>query len=650
VPGAALLSHGYWQRRFGGDAGVLGREVVLDEEPHTVVGVLGSDFEFLDERTDVFTAWRADPAAEPRGAHNREALARLRPGVELADAGRALNEVARSLQAEHPDTNEGWLASVVSVRTFVLGDVAKRAAFVLSAAVGFLLLMACVNIANLLLARGGGRRSEMAVRVALGAGRGRLVRLLLMESAALATVGGLAGLALAEWGRRFIVAGLPENLPPVFRFDLDARVLGFALAVTLASAAVFGLVPALRTAAPAEALGSGARVRRAGRLSSGLVVLQTALAVVLLVAGTILTRSIVSMRSRDFGWSAEGALYLRITPPESRYPGEVELADLFGRVESAVAALPGVEAVGSIQSAPLQGSNWGTTIRVPGRGGEAEREEPSRLSYVSSGYFAAMGLALRGGRGITSADDARSARVAVVNETFARRYLAGVEPVGATFDDRDGPVQVIGVVEDHVERGVDRPIEPALFRPLAHDPVRTRTLVVRTSGDATGAVEAVRDAVWSVDGDLPVWDLRTVEDIVAMRIGGFRIIAQLMAAFALVSLVLGAVGTYGVTAHAVGRRTHEIGVRMAMGADRRGVRRMVVLQGARRAALGLLLGAALSLALSGTLGGLAVGVDPRDPATLLAVVGALAMVSLLASWLPARRASGVDPVRALSAE
>jgi predicted permease len=621
--------------------------VALDERAHTIVGVLPEDFRFLDEAPDVLTAWSADPSAAPRGAHDREALARLLPGVTAPAATEAVRDVARSLQAEHPGSNEGWLASVEPVRDFVLGDVARQASLVLAAAVGFLMLMACANVANLLLARAGARQSEMAVRVALGAGRGRLVRQLLTESVVLALIGGLAGLAVAEWGRRFIVAGMPENLPPVFDFSLDARVLAYAAALTLGSVAVFGLVPALRTARPAPRLRAGHRVGGGGRLAGALVVGQTALAVVLLVAGSVLVRSVVAMASQDFGWDADRVLYVRVTPPESRYRAGAELTDLYRAVEERLEALPGVEGVGAIQSAPLQGSNWGTTILLPG----SDQDRPARVGYVSPGYFEAMGIDLVAGRGPHDGDGPDGARVVVVNEAFVRGYLPGVEPVGATVLESDGDaVQVVGVVADHVERGIDRATEPALYRPLAQNPVRSRTLVVRAAGDPGAAVAAVREAVWSVDGELAVWDARTLADVVTMRVGGFRLIAELMGAFAVLALVLAAVGIYGVTAHGVGQRRHEIGVRMALGADRTGVRRMVVAQGMRRSALGLVLGAALALPLAGALGGLTVGVDPRDPRVFGLVLATLAGVALLASWLPARRASGVDPVRALAAE
>jgi predicted permease len=646
APGTAVLAHGFWQRRFGGDPEVLGRELLLDERPHTVIGILPADFAFLDESPDVFTASRGDPTEAARGAHDHEAIARLLPGVSAAAANQAVRDVARALQREHADTNEGWLASIETVRRFLLGDIALQASLVLAAAVGLLLLMACVNVANLLLARAGARQTEMAVRGALGAGRGVLVRQLLAESAVLAAVGGLAGVVLAEWGRRVIVAGLPENVPPVFEFALDVRVLGFALGVTAGSVLTFGLVPALRTARPAATLRTGPRSRGSGRLAGALVVVQTALALLLLVAGSVLTRSLVALRSQDFGWRAERVVYLRVTPSETRYPAGAELDALYRELEERLASVPGVEGVGAIQSAPLQGSNWGTTVRVAG----TDEERPARVGYVSDGYFDAMGIALLAGRTVGSRDGPDEAQVAVVNERFAQLYLPGVEPVGASVIDASGAVQVVGLVRDHVERGVNRAPEPALYRSLTQHPIRTRTLAVRAEGDPSALIEVLRQAVWSVDGDLPVWDVRTLADVVEMRVGGFSLIARLMGGFAMLSLVLGAVGIYGVTAHGVGQRRHEIGVRMALGADRAGVQRMVVRQSLTRAGLGLAVGIALAIPLAGALSGIAPGVDPRDPRLLGGALAVLAAVALLASWLPARRASGVDPVRALSAE
>lgn len=647
APGAVLLAHGFWQRRFAGSPDVIGRSVTLDDVQHTIVGVLPADFRFLDEALDVITATRGSPASVARGPHTREALARLQPGVSHAAATEAVRDVARALQAEHPDTNEGWLASVESVRDFVLGDIAKQASFVLTGAVGFLMLIACANVANLLLARASARQAEMAVRTALGAGRGRLVRQLLTESLVLAVAGGAAGLALAEWGRRFIVAGLPENLPPVFDFSLDMRVLGYAAALTLGAALIFGLVPALRTAEPAGELRSGRRVRGGGALAGMLVIGQTALAVVLLVAGSVLVRSVVAMGTQDFGWDADRVLYVRVAPPSSRYPGGEELTTLYGALEERVAALPGVAGAGTIQSAPLEGSNWSTTILHPTSGDE----QPARVGYVSPGYFAAMGVPLRAGRSIEPMDVRDGEPVIVINESFVRRYLPEGDPVGAMIQEPDGTsARVVGVVADHVERGVDRAPEPALYRSSAQFPVRGRTLVVRTTGDPSEAASAVREAAWEIDGDLVVADARPLTQVVEMRVGGFRLIGELMGAFAFLALTLAAVGIYGVTAHGVGQRCHEIGVRMALGADRGGVRRMVVGQGMRRAAIGVAVGVALAIPLAGALSGLAVGVDPRDPRVLGAVVATLVGVALLASWLPARRASDVDPVRSLAAE
>ncbi len=651
APSVVILTDGFWQRRFGGDPDVLGSEIVLNEQPRTVVGILPRDFRFMDSPMDVLAPLTEDPSTASRSDHNMEAVARLRDGVDLGAARRAVNEVARALQAEHPDTNDGWVASVIPLRDEILGPVAKQASLVLSAAVGFLLLMACVNVANLLLARADSRQGEMAVRTALGAGRGRLVRQMLTESAVLSLVGGISGMALAEWGRRYIVAGLPANLPPSLSFEMDWRVLAFALTVTLGSALAFGLVPALRTAQPAGDLRQGRRVAGGGRAGGTLVVVQTALAAVLLVAGIVMARSIVGMQSQDFGWAPDGVVYMRVTPPQSRYESSEELDALYRDLDARLEALPGVTAAGEIQSAPLQGSNWATTVQVPGGGDrQAEEELPARLSYVSDTYFRTMGLEVRSGRGLESSDAADDAAV-VVNEAFQRRYLPVRDPVGASLVLSDGSsVSVVGVVQDHVERGVDRPFEPSLYRPMRGSGVRVRTVVVKAATDAAAVIPSLQEAVWAVDRDIPVSDVRTLDDWIVERVGGFRIIAELMGAFGVLSLVLGAVGIWGVTAYAVGRRTHEIGVRMAMGADRGSVLRMVVGQGARRVILGLVLGLALAVPAVGALRTLAVGVDPRDPAVFALVMAVLAGVSFLASWLPARRASGVDPVRALSVD
>lgn len=651
----AILSDGYWERRFGRAPDILGSTLTLDGHAYTVVGILPPDFRFLDSRSDLFLPLTERPDDAERGGHYASAIARLADGATLDGARAELNAIAADQATEHPDTNRGWTVEVTSTHADLVGDIARRASLVLMVAVLFVLLMACVNVANLLMARGEARIRELGVRVALGAGRARVVRQLLTESLVLAAVGGGLGILVASWGYRAIVAGLPSDLPPVFRFGVDGPVLVFVASVTAAAAFGFGLVPALRaTRSATESLregGRGGRTRRAGRFGNTLVVVQTALAVVLLVGGGLLMKSLAAMRHQDFGFDPDNVLTARIALPHAVYGSDEEIRAFWDAVESRVRALPGVVAAGSTQSHPLMGSNWGNTIRLAGEEGV---ERKVRTTYVSSGLFDALGFRVVLGRGIDETDGPDAPPVAVVNQAFVRQYLSGDDdPLQQTIladDEGSKRVPIVGVIHDVVERGVDRPPEPSMYVSLSQVVVGTRSLVVRTAGPPADVVPALQRAVWSVDPDLPLYGIETMNALVDRRLGGFTVIGYLMATFALLSLLLGAVGIYGVTAYAAGRRTGEIGVRLAVGAERTDVVRMVVAQGGRRAALGLAIGIAAALGTSRLLGRVLVGVGAWDPATFGLVVLVLAGVSLLGLWIPARRAARVDPVRALAAE
>jgi predicted permease len=447
---------------------------------------------------------------------------------------------------------------------------------------------------------------------------------------------------------------MPPDWPLVFQFGLDRTVVGFTAVVTLVATLLFGLAPALRSGrVGATALRDGGRSGRSvgsARFGSALVILQTAMAVVLLVGGGLLMKSISGMRHRDLGFEPRNVLTLRLAPPATEYPEDGTLQAFWNGVEDRVAEIPGVVAVGSTQSHPLMGSNWGRTVRVAGQ----EGDRTVRLTYLTPGIFGALGLRLVTGRPIRSTDDADAPLVAVVNETFVQRYLGeDRDPLASYLEagsDTLPPVPIVGVVEDVVERGIDRPREPALYLSVAQAEARTRSLVIRTAGSPEDWVEPIQEAVWSLDPKLPLFQIETMEDLVDRRVGGFAVIANLMGIFALLSLFLGALGIYGVTAFSAGRRTAEIGVRLAMGAERRDVIRMVVLEGARRAGVGLALGLVLAFAVAGALRGILVGVEPRDPVIFGGVTVVLAGVAFLGLWLPARRASAVDPVEALAAE
>lgn len=653
--GVTVITHGFWQRRLGGDPDALGTTLSLDGEPRTVVGILPPDFRFLDEVVDLFLPLPILPTEADRDGHYAEALGRLAPDATLASARTELAAIAAALAEEHPDANRGWTVTVRSTHEELLGDMARQAALILLAAVGLVLLMVCVNLANLTLARASGRRSEMAVRSALGADRTRLARQLLTESAVLAVLGGAAGWLVALWGHRAMVALLPSNLPPVFEFGMDGSVLAFVTGLTLLSALLFGTVPALRSSRlQGELLRTGGRAGpgRAGRrFGSSLVVTQTALALVLLVGGGLLMKSIAAMRSQDLGFDPENVLTVRVSPPGASYDGPEALRTFWAQVEDRVRALPEVAAVATTQSHPLMGSNWGSSVRLPW---EPDRERSVRTTWVSPGYFRALGYEVLRGRVPDARDGPDAPEVAVVNQAFVDQLVGeGTDPLSVTLmggEEGEIPIQVVGVVGNAVERDVDVPPEPTWYRPMDQTTVWSRSLVVRTRGEPTEALPAVQEAVWTVDPDLPLYAVETMAELVERRVASFAAVATLMGVFALLSLLMGAVGIYGVTAYAAGQRTGEIGVRLAMGADRADVTRMVVLEGARRTALGIVVGLVAALGLARLLEGILVGVEPWDPAVFAAVAGVLVTVSFLGLWLPARRAARVDPVQALAAE
>jgi putative ABC transport system permease protein len=651
-----ILMHGFWTRRFGGDPDVLGRTIDLDGDPHTVVGVMAADFMLLEERPDVLVPQDVHPALAERSGHYAEAVARMADGVSVDEAGAELRSIAAELEAEFPEDNDGWTVRVVSAHEDLLGPVARQASLVLMVAVGLVLLMACVNVANLLLARGGVRTRELAVRAALGAARRRVVGLLVTENLVLGVVGGTLGLLLGFVGYRAIVAALPSQIPPVFRFEMDVTVVLFVAGLTLGTVALFGLAPAFRTATDAAAaLRDGGRAgpsRRVGRFGATLVVLQTAMAVVLLVGGGLLMKSVAGMRSQDFGFDPEGVVTMRLAPPSTAYPGASDLRAFWDAVEDRVRMVPGVVAVGTTQSHPLMGSNWGNTVRIAGREEGPDAERTVRTTYASPGLFEALRFRVVRGRGITDEDHADAPPVVVVNETFVSRYLGeDVDPLTQSISGAaDGmpDIPIVGVLQDALERSVDDAPEPSWYVPMSHSATRTRSLVVRTDGPPEEAIPLIQEAIWSIDATLPVFQVETMEALIERRVGSYAVIAELMAAFAFLSLLLGAVGIYGVTAHATAQRRGEIGVRMALGAQRGHVVRMVLIAGAGRVVLGLALGLAAAFGLAGLLGSVLVGVEPRDPVVFGVVVLVLANVSFLGLYLPARRASRVDPVQALA--
>ncbi len=652
--GVVILTDGFWKSHFGGDGDLLGSTIDLDGDPRVVVGILPPDFRFMDEEPDVFLPLDLIPAEAPREGRYLKALGRLAQGVSFEEARTELDQIALQLQEEYPAENENRTVQLFSAREDMLGEIAKPASLVLMVAVGFVLLMVCVNLANLTLARGEFRARELAVRAALGAGRGRVIRQLLTESLVLAALGGGLGLFLANWGYRAVVATLPSHTAPVFQFGLDGSVLVFTVAITLAAALLFGIVPALRSSrSRIGVLRDGGRSGRSldsARFGSALVVLQTAIALALLVGGGLLMKSISGMKNQDLGFDPRGVLTVRIAPSAAEYPDPADVTAFWNAVESRVAETTGVTAVGTTQAHPLMEVTWVRTVRLAGQ----DQDRTARLTYASGGLFDALGFRMVAGRPIQPADNEGAANVAVVNQAFVRAYLGpDMDPLKASIQagsDTLPSISIVGVVHDVADGGVDQAPGPTLYLSFSQAPVRRRSLVIRTARPPGELVGAIQEAVWSIDPKLPLHQIETMEAQVDRHIGGFAVVADLMGVFALLALFLGALGIYGVTAYSVGSRRSEIGIRLAMGAEPGDVVRMVVGQGGRRTLLGLALGLGLAFLVTGAMESILIGVSPRDPMIFFGVTLMLAVVSLIGLWIPARRASAADPMAALTGE
>jgi predicted permease len=658
--GVVLLSHETWQRHFGGDPGVLGRPVTLSGRAHTVVGVLpaGLRIPFSDwgeQRVDAWVPMAADAADAGRRSDYLRVVGRLVPGASLEQAQAVLAGVASRLAREYPDTNTGMEVRVLSLHEELVGN-SRQGLLLFMGAVGLLLLIACANVANLMLARSLMRARELAVRSALGAGRGRLARQVLTESVLLAVLGGASGVLVAVWALDGLKGAQGLALPRLQELALDGRALLFALGVTLLAGVLAGLAPAVglkeRDLQGALKAGGGGGAGGAGlkRVRGGLVLVEVALALVLLVGAGLLARSLLAVQRVDLGFKAEGVLSASVNLPAARYPDAAARGAFSRRLLERLQAVPGVEAAAVSTSVPLGGGNnylsFGIQGRPPAEPGELR---DAIVSSATETLFATLGIPLLQGRLPTASEQA--APVLVINRTFAERYWPGQDPVGArvTFDDASY-LEVVGVVGDVKQKGPDAKPYPQAWRPLALGGPAGQVALVRSAREAAGLAADVRQALREVDPLLPITSLRTMEARLERALATRRLSLSLIAAFAAVALVLASVGLAGVVSHAVTQRTREVGIRMALGARAEDVLRLVVGQGMRPALWGILAGLAAALLGSRLLSGLLYGVGAVDPLTFLLVPLLLALVALLATWLPARRATRVEPTEALRAD
>jgi putative ABC transport system permease protein len=650
-----LLSRGLWQHRFGGDPEIVGRAITLNDVPHTVIGVLP---EFHWGRYDVFVPLRPDPN-ENRGDHRLSVYGRLKPGVSLDQAGTALAGVAAHLARQYPESNDGWTVTLNSFFDWAVPQESRRPLYLLLAAVALVLLIACANVAGLLLARAAGRRREIAVRAALGASRARLVRQLLAEAMLLALLGGGLGLLAAQWGLNVLKTAAETAVPRADEIALDHRVLLFALGTTVLTGLLFGLAPALQAtrvdlqgALKDGATGDG-RARQRAR--SVLVVGQVALSLVLLVGVGLLLRSLMALIDTPPGFDPRNLLTASINLPESRYPTAKEFAAFHQRLLQRLRGLPGIDAASIASGLPMDGNATMMEVHPDEAPAAPDGPAPSaQWRLVSPGYFRTMGIPLRAGRDLEERDlapDTFDLRGAVISETMARRLWPGQDPIGRRFhpwNATNPPVTVVGVAGDVRLFTLDETPGPAVyFFFVRWNPIQ---IAVRTQGEPGAFAGLLRDEVRAIDPGVPVAQIRPMQELLGSTTSPRRFTMTLLAIFAGAALLLSGVGLFGLLAFLVAQRTRDIGVRLALGARRSDILRLVVGRAMHLTAIGVAAGLAGALALAGVIRSMLYGVGARDPLTLVATALLLVLVALLACWIPARRAARVDPIVALRCE
>jgi putative ABC transport system permease protein len=667
IPGTArvaILSHRLWQQRFGGDPQIVGKEMHLNYEKYNVIGVMQRGFQFPDRETELWVpAQFTKEQLANHGNHFLNVVARLKPGIPLKTANANLATIAKQLEKEHPEENAKVGAYAVPLREEISGDI-RPAILVLVGAVCFVLLIACANVANLLLARASGRRREMAMRLTLGASRGRIIRQMLTESILLATLGGSAGLLLSYWGTPLLASLIPAGISPLNGTEVNGRVLLFTLVVSIATGTLFGIIPALRVSGldlvdslkqggGRSGLGSGGR-----RLRDALVVCEVALAIVLLSGAALMIRSLENLYHLDPGFRADHVLVMRTPLPRQKYEAFAPRKAFYDQVLERVDRIPGVVAAGYTTWVPLTNTGGATGILVENQPTPppGQRLIPN-VRIVSKDYIRALRMKLIKGRLFDEHDGAGTQAVALINETIAREYWHGADPMGRRFTRGDPPekpewITVVGIVGDVHQAGLDVPARPEMYLPYQQQDFgfEPEYLAVRTSGDPMLLAEAVRKEVWTVDKEQPVAGVMPLEDLVDDNLAPRRIQASLLGGFAGMALLLASLGIYAVLSFAVTQRTQEIGVRVALGAEPGDVLHLVFSHGLKLFLIGAALGLAAALALSRTLTHSLYGVSAHDPVSFASVTILLAGVTLLACYIPARRATRVDPMVALRYE
>ena len=666
----ALVGYGLWQRRFGGSSALLGQTIQLNDGNYTVVGVMPEGFHGVSDDAEIWLPMMMvssiRPASQLQQRNQRwlSTVARLKPGATLAQAQAEMDAIMRPLEQAYPNSNRNRGARVTPLNEQFFGGL-QLTLWILLGAVGCVLLVACANVANLQLQRAAGRASEMAVRLALGATTRRLIRQLLTESLLLAAVGGSLGILIALWSVDFLVKLSPVTFPNFVKFTIDARVLGFSLLISVLTGALSGLAPALQAARPAlnETLKAGGRGGSGGlgrnRLLSSIVVSEIALALTLLIGAGLMIRSLQRLQAVDPGFNVDRLLTMRVSLPLQRYPRERIIA-FSQQLRERLQALPGAQSVALASDLPLSGSTSAGPIELEGR-----HEAPAGGEFrmyrhrVTPGFFSTLGIPLVKGRDFTVDDHAQAPRVAIISETMARRYWPDEDPIGKRLreDSRGAPIpnpwlSIVGVVGEVKYRGLPQNpnADPDVYIPLAQTPVGNLFLAARSGVDPNSLVAAVRGVLQKLDPNLPAYEVTTMAEQVTNQTTRSRFSAWLLGVFGALALALAAIGIYSVMAYAVEQRSREIGVRVALGARAGDVLKMVIGQGMRLALLGVALGLGAALALTQLMKRLLFGVGAADPLTYGAIALLLTLVALLACYVPARRATKVDPIVALRIE
>ncbi|HKO44392.1 MAG TPA: ABC transporter permease [Pyrinomonadaceae bacterium] len=662
-----VIGYDLWQRRFGGDPAIVGRKITINNEPNEIIGVLPPDVGWFVQKgslirtaPQIWSPWQVSENLRRRQGRFARAVARLKPGVTWDQAQNEMSMIGARLEQQYPEFNTQWGVSVVPLRTQITGEI-RKPLFILLGAVGFVLLIACANVANLLLARAASRKKEIALRAGLGASRWRIARQLLTESILLSVIGGGLGLLLAWWGTRALLALSPPELMDLRDTSVNLPVLGFTIGLTLLTGIVFGLVPALEATRVDlnESLKEAGRGAGQGagshRLRSVFVVTQVALALVLLVGAGLLIRSLNRLKSVEPGFNPDQLLTMRVNLPDQRYDSEPKIINFFKQTVDQLKTLPGVESVGAINYVPFGGPHSATSVHIEG---QPERPPGQRLStgivVTDANYFTTMGIPLTRGRLFTQQEAIEMRHVVVVNETFAHQNFPGEDPLGKrvtiNMKDENVPTEIIGIVGDNKHKGLDVEIEPMAFWPHPELVSSSMTLLIRTKGDPTSLATAARNVIHQIDPEQPVGEVNTMQGLMARSVARSRFNTILLTVFSVVALVMAAVGIYGVMSYSVQQRTHELGIRLALGAQHVDVLKLIFKQGIVLGLIGVVAGLLGSLALTRLMTSLLFEVTPTDVRTFAAVAAGLFSIVLIACYIPARRATKVNPLVALRYE